>query len=35
LRDRFGAQRKDGARRMQGLQSELFALRDLKLRVLQ
>jgi putative transposase len=34
-RDRFGAQRKNGARRLQGLQPELFALRDLKLRVLQ
>jgi hypothetical protein len=35
LRDRFGAKRKDGARRLQGLQPELFSLPDLRLRVLQ
>ncbi|HRI14382.1 MAG TPA: chemotaxis protein CheW [Verrucomicrobiota bacterium] len=33
-RTRFGPQRKDGARRMQGLQSELFTVRDLQRRVI-
>jgi REP element-mobilizing transposase RayT len=32
-RRRFGAQRKDGARRVQGLETELYVLRDLRLGV--
>ena len=32
-RKRFGPRRKDGARRMRGLASELYALRDLRVRV--
>lgn len=34
LRGRFGIHRKSGARRMQGLEKELYTLRDLKKRVL-
>lgn len=33
LRDRFGAKRKDGARRMEGLKPELYVLRDLRKKV--
>ncbi|HAB18938.1 MAG TPA: transposase [Verrucomicrobiota bacterium] len=35
LRPRFSAQRKDGARRMQGLDPELFTVRDLQVRVVE
>src|SRR5690606_20763827 len=35
LRGRFGAHRKDGARRMRGLEPELYTARDLKVRVVE
>jgi len=35
LRGRFGGRRKDGARRMQGLEQELYTVRDLKVRVME
>lgn len=35
LRGRFGENRKDGARRMRGLEQELYTARDLKVRVME
>jgi len=35
LQSRFGGRRKDGARRMRGLEAELYTARDLKVRVIE
>jgi len=35
MRERFGGQRKDGARRMRGLEGEMYTARDLKVRVME
>jgi len=34
MRERFGPKRKSGARRMKGVEEELFALRNLRLKVI-
>jgi putative transposase len=35
LRDRFGPKRKDGARRLRGLETQLYSLRALRVKVLE
>jgi putative transposase len=33
MKDRFGPKRKDGARRLRGLQSDLYSIRALRIRL--